>query len=120
MKKENTDNKFEEKIAFYLKEAEKLNIKIDEPLLRKITKDLGPSIYQRDAELVACSDPKELQLIKENFLIGKLGLRDGEELDAVVRRVCGEYDGKVKYRAVFYVLLIDKLNALSFKLEGHK
>lgn len=39
-------------------------------LLENIAKGCGPSIYNNDAYSVAGSDPKELETVKKNFLVG--------------------------------------------------
>ena len=111
-------SQFEEKIALYESEARRLNLEIDTELLRKVTRYLGPSIYNADSEKVACSDPKELARIKENFLIGKLGLKDGPELGQVLERVCDEYELKTKYRSIFYYILIAKFQIDSDNFLG--
>jgi hypothetical protein len=101
-------SKLDEKIALYQSEMKKLGISYDDPLFRKVTKGLGPSIYKKDAETVSGSDAKELQTVKNNFLIKKLGLSDGPKLDAAMEKVV-ETMGKSnrnKYRAIFYYLLV--------------
>ncbi|OFZ15591.1 MAG: hypothetical protein A3D92_18700, partial [Bacteroidetes bacterium RIFCSPHIGHO2_02_FULL_44_7] len=78
-----------------------------EGMYHAITKHLGPSIHDKDASLVACSSAEERTYIKEHFLIGKLGLEDGVELDEAIQRVCeamGESNTN-KHRATFYYLL---------------
>jgi hypothetical protein len=45
-------------------------------LLTKVTIGCGPSIYA-DAATVAGSQQAELETVKNNFLIKKLGLSDG-------------------------------------------
>ena len=83
---------------------------VNDELLKKIAKSLGPSIYLKDASLVSCSDPVELARVKNNFLIKKLGLADGDNLDAAIKSVCEQYAGsKQKHRAVFYYLLVENL-----------
>jgi hypothetical protein len=86
---------------------EKCGDAVDMGLLTKVTIGCGPAIYRADAALVAGSDPKELETVKRNFLIGKLGLPDGPELDAAVDQVMELYgrDNRNKYRAVVYYLL---------------
>ena len=76
-------------------------------LLTKVTKGLGPSIYNNDASKVSGSDQKELDLVKNNFLIKKLGLKDSPELDTAINTVLEQYgkSNKNKYRAVVYYLL---------------
>ena len=79
----------------------------DVELLSKVTKGLGPSIYNNDASKVSGSDQKELDLVKNNFLIKKLGLKDSPELDTAINTVLEQYgkSNKNKYRAVVYYLL---------------
>jgi hypothetical protein len=72
-----------------------------------VTKGLGPSIYNADAETVSGSDPKELETVKNNFLIKKLGLKDSADLDKGIAAVIEQYgkSNRNKYRAVVYYLL---------------
>lgn len=79
----------------------------DMDLLTKVTIGCGPSIYNKDAATVAGSDKAELATVKNNFLIKKLGLTDGPELDAAIDSVIEKYgrSERTKYRAVVYYLL---------------
>ena len=52
----------------------------DMDLLTKVTIGCGPSIYNADAQTVASSQQSELELVKENFLIKKLGMTDSPDL----------------------------------------
>jgi len=99
-----------EKIALYTKALKKQYGEVDENFLEIIVKNLGPSIYKKDAELVSCSDPKELDTVRKNFLIKKLGLEEDKEiLDAAIKEVCEELqDTSKKYRALFYYRLAQK------------
>ena len=86
---------------------EKCGVKADMDLLTKVTIGCGPSIYNADASTVASSDKAELETVKNNFLIKKLGLKDGPELDAGIGAVIEQYgkSTRAKYRAVVYYLL---------------
>ena len=99
-----------EKIALYTKAIKKQYGEVDESFLEIIVKNLGPSIYKKDAELVSCSDPKELDTVRKNFLMKKLGLEDDKDvLDAAIKDVCEELKGtSKKYRAIFYYRLAQK------------
>lgn len=79
----------------------------DMDLLRKVTIGCGPSIYNRDASTVSGSDPKELETVKKNFLMKKLGLPESDDLDAAIKAVIEKYgkSERSKYRAVIYYLL---------------
>ncbi len=104
-------SKKEEKIAQYQKAAADLKLDIDKGLIAKVTDGLGPSIYNRDAETVSCSDSSELQRVRENFLKKKLGLEEDDKiLDEAIKEVCETLgsSNRNKYRALFYALLVKK------------
>lgn len=102
-----------EKYAADLKE--KCGVTPDMDLLKKVTVALGPSIYNADSSTVSGSDPKELETVKKNFLIKKLGMKDGPDLDKAIDSVLETYgkSNRNKYRAVIYYLLVKH-----FKKEG--
>ena len=103
---------YEEALAEFKKEMDDIGMHHHEEVYHEITKYLGPSIYQKDASLVACSDPDELETIKQNFLIGKLGLEDGPHLDHAIEQACGALGASnpTKHRPTFYYLLTAILN----------
>lgn len=86
---------------------DKCGVTADMDLLTKVTIGCGPSIYNADSSTVSGTDEKELATVKNNFLIKKLGLKDGPELDTAIAAVIDQYgkSNKNKYRAVFYYLL---------------
>jgi len=108
-------SKLQEKIDLYTSEAEKLGIAIDADLFKNVAKGLGPSIYKEDAELVSSSNKAELETIKKNFLIKKLGQEDSEKLDEAIQKVIDTLgsSNRRKYRALFYYLLVKELGAES-------
>ena len=79
----------------------------DMDLLTKVTIGCGPAIYNADASTVAASQESELETVKENFLIKKLGLTDGPALMEGINKAIDTYgkSERNKYRAVFYYLL---------------
>jgi len=79
----------------------------DMDLLTKVTKGCGPAIYNADSSTVAGSQPAELETVKNNFLIKKLGLADGPELADAIHKVIEIYgkSERNKYRAVVYYML---------------
>lgn len=99
---------YEEAFKRFTTELESLGFSYHEGLYHAVTKHLGPSIHNQDSSLVACDQPKEMETIKTEFLIGKLGLTDGPELDAAIQQVCGALGGSNtnKHRASFYYLLV--------------
>lgn len=104
-------SKFDEKITLYQSEMKKLGLKFDTDLLTKVTKGLGPSIYKADAETVSGSDKKELETLKKNFLMKKLGLADSPKLDRAVESVIEKVgkSNRNKYRAIVYYELVKEL-----------
>ncbi len=104
-------SKFDEKISFYKEWMDNNGIDYEDMLFDKVTRGLGPSIFKRDAASVSASDPSEVETVKQNFLIKRLGLEDGEHLDKAILKVA-DIMGKtnrVKYRAIFYYLLVKEL-----------
>lgn len=95
-------------IAQYAEDLKtKCGVTPDMDLLEKVTIGCGPAIYDADASTVASSQPGELETVKKNFLIGKLGLEDGPALMEGIEKVVSIYGSseRNKYRAVFYYLL---------------
>lgn len=105
-------SKFEKTVADFKEEVAGLGLHHHDELYESIAKHLGPSIHDKDAALVACSDDSEKETIKKNFLIGHLGLKDTPELDHAIDQVCGLLgkDNKKKHRVTFYYLLVGLLN----------
>ena len=79
----------------------------DMDLLTKVAVGLGPAIYNLDASKVSGSDEKELETVKKNFLIKKLGLADTPALMESINSVIDTYgrSEKNKHRAVIYYIL---------------
>lgn len=86
---------------------EKCGVEPDMDLLTKVTIGCGPSIYDADACTVAATQQHELDTVRRSFLMGKLGLPEGPELDAAIDKVIEQYgrSERNKYRAVVYYLL---------------
>lgn len=75
--------------------------------LTKVKIGCGPSIYNADASTVAGSQPAEVETVKNNFLMKKLGLADGPQLMDAINSVIETYgkSERTKYRAVIYYML---------------
>ncbi len=104
-------SKRDEKIAHYNEFVAKNALSVDGALLEKVTIGLGPSIYNKNSELVSCSKASELETVREKFLKVKLGLSlSDEELDSAIADVCQAIGSHIpnKYRAVFYTMLVEK------------
>ncbi len=101
-------NKRQELIAKYAADIkDKFGMAADMDLLTKVTIGCGPAIYNADSSTVSGSDESELNTVKHNFLIKKLGLEDSAELDSGIASVMEAYGktNRSKYRAVVYYLL---------------
>ncbi len=101
-------SKRDELIAKYAADLkEKCRVAADMELLTKVTIGCGPSIYNADSSTVSGSDQSELDTVKNNFLIGKLGLSITDDLDGAIAAVMDQYgqSNRNKYRAVVYYLL---------------
>lgn len=101
-------SKRDELIAKYADDLKnKCGMTADMDLLTKVTIGCGPAIYNDDASTVSGSDESELETVKKNFLIKKLGLADGPALDEGIASVIDAYgkSNRNKYRAVVYYML---------------
>ncbi len=100
--------KRDDKVAQYIAEAKKLGLNLSADLIEKVTVGLGPSIYKKDSETIACGQTSELETVRKNFLQKKLGLtEDNASLDEAIKKVCETMgtSNRNKYRALFYALL---------------
>lgn len=100
--------KRDELIAKYAEDLKtKCGMDPDMDLLTKVTIGCGPAIYDADAATVAASQASELETVKNNFLIKKLGLADGPELMEGINKAMETYgmSERNKYRAVVYYIL---------------
>ncbi|HCZ01101.1 MAG: hypothetical protein A3D16_02385 [Rhodobacterales bacterium RIFCSPHIGHO2_02_FULL_62_130] len=102
-------SKRDDLIAKYAEDLKtKCKVNPDLDLLTKVTIGCGPAIYSADSETVAASDAAELETLKKNFLIKKLGLADTPALSAAINAAIDTYgrSERNKYRAVVYYLLV--------------
>ena len=85
----------------------KCGMEPDMGLLTKVTIGCGPAIYNADSSTVAATQESELETVKQNFLIKKLGLADGPELAVGINTAIETYgkSERNKYRAVVYYML---------------
>lgn len=83
--------------------------KANHDLVTSMLKTYRLVLSKADTRLVACSDVKELERVKKNFLQKKLGLKQSDdELDALVAKVCEQMkDSRQKNRLTFYYLLVE-------------
>jgi hypothetical protein len=101
-------SKRDELIAKYADDLKtKCKMTPDMAFLTKVTIGCGPAIYNPDSATVAGTDASELETVKNNFLIKKLGLADGPKLMEAINAVIDTYGRgeRNKYRAVIYYML---------------
>ena len=102
--------KFDEKVEFYKAQMDKLGLDCNAKKLVACAKACGPSLYNNDAETVSGSDKAELDRVKKNYLIKKLGLSPQKDLDAIIDYAIDKIgkSNRNKYRAIFYYLCSEK------------
>ena len=99
----------------YLADVKKYSANADAAAVTAIENYLGKGLLaQKDASMVACSDPEELKRVRENFCKKKLGLSQGDDaIDVVLQSVCEQMSGdNQKSRVTFYYLVAEKAGAL--------
>ena len=97
----------------YIEDIKKYTSKVDEDAVAKIVRHLGIALRNRDSSLVAGTDPKELERVRESWLKKKLGLSGDEKLDAAIGEVMQKMKGDhSKSRVTVYYLLADKFGKL--------
>ena len=106
-------SKRDELITHYAADIkEKFGETPDMDFLTKVAIGLGPAIYNQDASRVSGSDDSELETVKKNFLMKKLGMADSPALMEGIHTVIERYgrSERNKYRAVVYYMLAKHFN----------
>ncbi len=101
-------SKRDDLIAIYASDLrDKCGVTPDMDLLTKVAIGLGPAIYNSNSSTVAGSQDSELETVRANFLVKKLGLSDGPDLMAGINHALDTYGrgNRNKHRAVIYYLL---------------
>ena len=97
----------------YLADVKRYDADASEEHVNKIVRHLGIALQSRDASLVSCSDPSELNRVVEKWCMKKLGAGDKAACDAVVGKVCEEMAGdRNKSRVTFYYLVAKHMGQL--------
>ncbi len=85
---------------------------VNEKALAGLEKTYKLVLSKSDTRYVACSDAKEIDRVRENFLKKKLGLTSGD-LDGAIKAVCETMKAdRTKSRLTFYYLLADHFKKL--------
>lgn len=100
--------KRDELVAKYVADLEaKCGMKADKKLMEAVTIACGPAIYKADAEKVSVRDKEEMERVRKNFIVKKLGVKEGPKLEEGIEACIETYgrSNRSKFRAVFYYLL---------------
>lgn len=99
----------------YLADVQRYDSSANEFVVKKIVSYLGIALRNKDSSLVSCSQPKELDRVRKNFLQKKLGLAGSDDdLNEIISQVCQDMkDDRMKGRATFYYLCAKKAGKLS-------
>ncbi len=104
-------SELKEKLAKYkadaLSQLEKAGeTNVDDALISKLVDNMKLVIDNKDALSVAGSDPAELETVRKNFAVKKLGYEDKESATAAIKKVAEQMkDSRMKNRAAFYYLV---------------
>ena len=97
----------------YVADISKYTDKVDEAAVAGMEKTYRLVLSKADTALVAWSDSEELETVKKNFLIKKLGLSDADNLDAGLTAVGEKLKGvNRKSRLTVYYLLAEHFGKL--------
>jgi len=103
-------SKFDEAVDKIKVESKKIGMRVNDDLLRAVCKGMGPSLYKADAAKVAFSDKDELDRVKKNFCVKKLGLANDAKLDKALNEIKEKFgsSNRNKLRALTYYMLVKK------------
>ena len=100
-------------MADYLADVKKYDAGASAEVVDKIVKHLGIALRNRDSALVSCTDPKELDRVKANWISKKLGVTDAAKAESAVEKVCKAMAAdSSKSRVTFYYLAAKELGKL--------
>jgi hypothetical protein len=97
----------------YVEDLKKYTKTVDEDAVKAMANTYRLVLSQPDSAVVAFGDPGELERVKANFLVKKLGLPDDESLDEGIAAVGAKRKGvSRKNRLVVYYLLAEHFGKL--------
>ncbi|MCF6347737.1 MAG: DUF2853 family protein [Flavobacteriaceae bacterium] len=84
---------------------------IDHDLLDDLVGRMKLIVDNQDAVLVSGTDPSELDTVRANFVVKKLGIDDKDKAMAAINKVVGKMSGiRMKNRAAFYYMVQKELS----------
>ncbi len=101
--------KLKDQAVSQLKESGVSNI--DHGLLDDLVGRMRMIVDNQDAILVSGTDPSELETVRTNFVVKKLGVEDKDKAMAAINKVVGMMSGiRMKNRAAFYYMVQKELS----------
>jgi len=83
---------------------------IDDTLLDKLVNNLRLIANNKDALLVSGTDPVELETVRTNFVVKKLGITDKDKAMTAINSVVKKMSSvRMKNRAAFYYMVQKEL-----------
>ena len=107
-------SKFDDAVEKAKAQLEDLGSSVDHDLLTSIAKGLGPALYNADARLVSTTSKTEMETLRRNFVMNKLGVGDEDDAKKACETIAQKMEGiKQKHRLSFYYMLVDHLEKQS-------
>ncbi|MHA6643117.1 DUF2853 family protein [Mesorhizobium sp. A623] len=99
-------------MADYLADVKKYDAGADAAVVDKIVKHLGIALRNRDSSMVAASDQKELDRVRDSWGIKKLGVEASAAEAAIAKAAKAMAGDNSKGRVTFYYLVAKELGKL--------
>ncbi len=102
-------------LSEYIADVKRYDANGDMEVVGSIVKHLGIALQSRDASLVSCTDPSELERVRESWCKKKLGVEfSDDQIDAAIKDVCETMKADHnKQRVTFYYLLAKHYDKMS-------
>ena len=98
----------------YVADISKYTDAVDEAVVKAMASTYRLVLNSPDSAVVAFGDESELETVKKNFLIKKLGLSDSDDLDAGLAAVAAKMKGVTRRnRLTVYYLLAEHFGKLA-------
>ncbi len=97
----------------HVEDIKKYTKSVDEAVVASMEKTYRLVLSRPDSALVAFTDPDEIQTVKKNFIVGKLGVTDDAAADAAIETVNKKMAGVTRRgRLTVYYLIAEELGKL--------
>ncbi|MBS3652474.1 DUF2853 family protein [Pseudaminobacter sp. 19-2017] len=96
----------------YLADVKKYDPEADAAVVDRIVKHLGIALRNRDSSQVSASDKKELERVRDNWAVKKLGADAAAGEAAVAGAAKTMAADRTKHRVTFYYLVAKELGKL--------